>query len=104
MSTALLYVAAIVGIVVAELAALVALRIGRVEIDQTLLAQLLGIGTPTLVALLALLRGIGNSQEIKQAATNVERKVELGHEILRGEVRHNTELTEQTKQAVESGT
>lgn len=87
------YVGAIVGIVLAELAALVALRIGKVEIDQTLLAQLLGIGTPTLVALLALLRGIGNSQEIRQTAA----KVDEHHEAVESQLRTNTVLTAQTK-------
>ena len=75
------------------MAAIVALRLGKVEIDQSLLAQLLGIGTPTLVALLALLRGIGNSQEIKQAHSDVTAKLD-----------QNTRLTVETKQAVESGT
>jgi hypothetical protein len=73
------YLAAILGIVLIETVAIVALRIARVEIDQALIAQLLGIGTPTLVALLALLRGIGNSQELAR----------------------NTQLTVETKKTLE---
>lgn len=103
MNPAVAYVAAILGIVAIESAALVTLRIFKVEIDQALLAQLLGIGTPTLVALLALLRGIGNSQEIQQAKQSVEQKVDQHHATVEAAIQHNTELTVETKRAVESG-
>jgi hypothetical protein len=90
------YLAAILGIVLIETVAIVALRIARVEIDQALIAQLLGIGTPTLVALLALLRGIGNSQEIQQTAA----KVEQHHAAVESQLAVNTELTADTRQTL----
>lgn len=90
------YLAAILGIVLIETAAIVALRIERVEIDQTLLAQLMGIGTPTLVALLAFLRGIGNSQEIQQTAA----KVEQHHMAVESQLAANTELTADTRKTL----
>jgi hypothetical protein len=95
-SDKVLYSLVIFGIVIAELAAIVALRIARVEIDQALIAQLLGIGTPTLVALLALLRGIGNSQEIQQTAA----KVEQHHALVESQLAVNTELTADTRQTL----
>lgn len=73
------YLAASISIIVAELGAVVVLRIYKVEVDQMLLAQLMGIGTPSVFALFAFIRGIGNSQELAR----------------------NTQLTVETKKTLE---
>jgi len=67
------YVAAVVGISAVGVAGVVALEVLQPNVDRGLIVTIIGFLTPTVVALLALIRGEGNSQQIARVAEHAEK-------------------------------
>jgi hypothetical protein len=91
------YLLAILAVTGIGVGALVFLEVTRAEVDRGLVAQIVGMILPTLVALLALLRGEANGQAlqaVRQEQTSVKQTVERNHEDLVTTVRQAVEESE----------
>ena len=81
------YLWAIVALTGIGVGALVLLDVFRSDVDRGLVAQILSIVLPTLAALLALLRGVANGQEIREVR-EVAQKTAAKQEAIDEAVRH----------------
>lgn len=72
MSARTAYLVAVLGISGLGIGSLLVLELVRGEVDRGLVAQILSIVLPTLTALLALLRGLDNGQQIREVKESVK--------------------------------